>query len=95
VCTAASGGISGSGEVSIPYPSGYTPDNCIIVTVGLKANDPHGYNFGGSYVDSVSGLLSSPTRYANLKPTGITLRIENKNSSSVTYQYKIVLMKIT
>ena len=104
------GNISGDGTESpsktINYPAGFNRDNCVVSTVNLKRStvDFKGY---GAIFDSSSYLTGAiPTKVA-LGETNIALEIRNINiaqdgsimvpniPTSVSFEYTIVLMKIS
>ena len=104
------GNISGDGTESpsktINYPTGFNRDNCVVSTVNLKRStvDFKGY---GAIFDSSSYLTGAiPTKVA-LGETNIALEIRNINiaqdgsimvpniPTSVSFEYTIVLMKIS
>ena len=83
-----------AGSKTINYPTGFTKDNCVAIACGIDAVAGKGYNFIGQYIDSSDGLNSSFNRRLNLADNNITLVVRNPNSSSLTVNYRIVLMKI-
>jgi hypothetical protein len=94
VTPASTGGIPGSGTANINYPEGYTPTNCVVISIGLKINDTRGYNFEGQLNDSVGLLTGGMHHFVQLDPSTIQLNIQNISTSEKTFYYKIVLMKI-
>lgn len=85
---------SGSLTKDISYPSGFNMDNSIVISGALMGNSGKGYNYYGTYTNSGDGLNSAYTRRINLAPENVVLYVKNPNSSSLTVNYKIVLMKI-
>lgn len=94
-------------EGTLNYPTGFNKDNCVVISFGVEAvNTVTGYNYSGSlgridisnttYLtgDSVDVLRRSNARSINLATSAIAIRIMNVASSSTTFKYKIVLMKI-
>ncbi len=93
------------GQVNISYPSGYTKDNCIVISVMTRNSEQAshiGYSYGVLADENYSGAINSASmgKYVVLKDTSIMLTMRydwNGLSSSKrtdTYNYKIVLMKI-
>lgn len=85
---------SGASSKTISYPAGFTKNNCVVVACGIYASPAKGYNFIGQYIDSSDGLNNSFNRRLNLTDDAIILFVRNPNSSSLTVNYRIVLMKI-
>lgn len=85
---------STSGIERINYPTGFTKENCVVVSCGIEVSAGKGYNFIGQYIDSSDGLNNSFTRRVNLADDNIVLSVRNPNTSNITVKYKIVLMKI-
>lgn len=84
------------GKTTINYPSGFTVDNCVLISLGIYAYTKNGYNYYGQMSEFTSDIgYSSLNRKINLDSTGIILQAENKATSSKTITYKIVLMKIS
>lgn len=94
----------------ITYPTGYTANNCIVLAFALEAlNAVNGYNYGGDLSRSIgrtseeSVMIGSATdmamrgnlRTINLRNDNIRIRIVNVSDQSTTFNYKIVLMKIS
>lgn len=65
-------------NVSINYPDGFTKENCIPITCGIKYVDKQGYEFVGEYHDSMSLYWNGYTKYLNLL------------DSSIIYVFKIL-----
>lgn len=95
-----------SGQVDISYPSGYTKDNCVIL--GIMARNSAqtssiGYSYGVLADENYSGVINSASmgKYAVLKDNSIMLTMRydwNATPTSQrtdTYNYKIVLMKVS
>lgn len=85
---------------SIPYPQGFTKENCVVISIGLGGQSyKFGYSglaYGYSYTSPQTGILAgSQDRYAVLKDEEITFSCYNPNDNAFTYKYKIVLMKIS
>jgi hypothetical protein len=85
---------NGMGSAELSYPVGYTSDNCVVISIGLKLNDTYGYNFEGQSLDSLGLITAGVEHFINLKPSTISFRCYNIASSIKTFYYKIVLMKI-
>lgn len=86
-------GGSTSGTKTISYPSGFNQNNCVPIACGISYVSAKGYNYVGYYVNSGSGLNNAFTRYLNLLTNNLELTVINNNTSSSTFNYKIVLMK--
>lgn len=88
--------ISSSGTKEFDYPSGYTVDNCVAVSFGIKVIENKGYNYEGIYTDSGDALNNSYRRRLNLNSNKIKMVVYNPNSDkAMTVNYKLVLMKIS
>ncbi len=103
------GTITGDGTESpsshIAFPEGFNRDNCVILTANLQrtANDNKGY---GAIYDSASYVTGSIPLKIVMDNADILLEIRNvllgdgnkvtipEMSTSVSYNYTIVLMKI-
>ena len=94
VAPAGDGTIPGTGSVDLSYPAGYTVDNCVVISIGLKLTDTQGYNFEGQSKDSLGLLTAGVEHFVNLKSTIVDLTLYNIATSTKTFYYKIVLMKI-
>lgn len=87
----------------INYPSGFGEDNCAVISIGLKNTtySDKGVSFGTlSEYDSLAHLSSGIGKSVNLKSGALTLRAYfNFNAShsaqTLTFEYKIVLIKIS
>ena len=95
----------------ISYPSGYTKSNSIVIAFGLEAlNSAQGYNYGACLGRSgiISGTsdyamiggagdmaVRGNFRNINLRDNDIRIRIQNVADTSQTFNYKIVLMKVS
>lgn len=106
---ALTGTITGDGtespSKSISYPSGFTRDNCVILTVNLQrsGNANKGY---GAVFDSSSYVTGAVPAKVVMNASNISLEIRNINiingsypttstmSSSVSFNYTILLMKV-
>lgn len=88
--------ISSSGTKEFDYPSGYTVDNCVAVSFGIKVIENKGYNYEGIYTDSGDALDNSYRRRLNLNSNKVKMVVYNPNSEqAMTVNYKLVLMKIS
>lgn len=103
------GTITGDGTESpsknLSYPTGFTRDNCVVLTVNLQRtnNNNKGY---GTVFDSSSYVAGAIPAKVVLDSDGILLEIRNINigngtypttsnmSTSVSFSYTIMLMKI-
>ena len=84
-----------TGDVTLSYPTGYSYANCIPISCGIKENDNRGYNFVGDHNDIIDLTFVALHRRLNLNSSNITFSIVNPATSTHTYTYKIVLMKIS
>lgn len=80
-------------NIEIVYPDGYTEENCVLISCGIKAGT-NGYNYVGKFDDSMDLYYNAVKRTLTLSTDKIILRIDNKNTTKTTYYYKVVLMKI-
>lgn len=78
---------------NMDYPTGFDMSNCVAIACALATTNGKGYNYIGDYQDSSDGLNNSFKRRLNLNSTNIVLKVTNPNTTSLTVQYKIVLMK--
>ena len=103
------GTITGDGTESpssqITFPKGFNRDNCVVLSANLQrtANDNKGY---GAIYDSASYVTGSIPLKVVMNSTDILLEIRNvllgdenevtipEISTSVSFDYTIVLMKI-
>lgn len=79
---------------SINYPSDYSDSNCIPIAIGVNVNTK-GYNYAGFFDDSQDLMYNAYKRHITLGSSNMSLYIKNPNTSSTTFSYKIVLMKIS
>lgn len=95
-----------SGQVDINYPSGYTKDNCIVISVMARNSQQTssiGYSYGVLADENYSGVINSASmgKYVVLKSTSIMLTMRYdwnaspSNQRTDTYNYKIALMKVS
>lgn len=79
---------------SINYPSGFNEENCVSIVCGIKTGTM-GFNYVGKYDDAMDLYWNGYKRTLTLGGQNITLRIDNPDTNNtVTFSYKIVLMKI-
>lgn len=85
------------GSTTIDYPSGFTKDNCVPIAFGINREgySEWGLNFYGVYEGSVDLIRVSFNRAINLNTDNISVRVINPVTSSITVNYKIVLMKVS
>ena len=104
------GNIAGNGTESpsktINYPNGFNKDNCVILTVNLKRSSVNVKGYGLIF-DSSSYMTGALPAKVVLEETNIMLEIRNINiaqdgsimvpniPTSVSFEYTIVLMKIS
>lgn len=84
---------------NINFPEGFNKDNCVCVAFGGKTNSKANYSYGyysgeDSYSQSSGSLKRNILLGNNTDSTKITLVVYNLYTNSVTYYYRIVLMKI-
>lgn len=92
----------------INYPSGFNRNNCIVLAFALTTSNSNvGDNYNGFLArlnidnnfyligSSIDSVRYSQSRSINLTDSAISIRIMNVTNSSKTFNYKIVLMKIS
>ena len=85
-----------TGDKTINYPKGYSIDNSVLISCGIKATEAKGYNYEGHFDDSADVLNSSYKRRVNLNSSNIVLAVINPmTDQSINVTYKIVLMKVS
>lgn len=85
---------SSNTTVEKDYPTGFTVDNCVPISFGIKIVENKGYNYEGIYEDSGDALNNSYKRRLNLVSDKIKIYVSNAIDSTKTVYYKIVLMKV-
>ena len=105
-------GTSGSEEykgnvTGINFPTGFTKDNCVVISVGLNRveNESTGFSFEteSAYGNSAAYARGAIGRSVTFRATDNTMvlnayydtTIPISTTTSVTYTYKIVLMKVS
>ena len=94
-----------SGSISVPandeatveldYPTGFTRENCVLISNGLKVIEDVGYNYVGHYENALSLYSGAFTRMINFKSNKIQLTLVNPTTSqTINANYKLVLMKV-
>lgn len=80
---------NGAGNATIEYPSGFTRENCVSISVGLDiiGTDNFSYFFNGTSNSCFEVRLGPENLFLNAKS------ITGSGSSNLK-QYRIVLMKI-
>jgi len=79
---------------TLNYPTGFTKDNCIVISCGLKINGgSRGFAFGYDS-DEVFGMALCTSDKSIELSDNIRLSYKNKATSSKVIAYKIVLMKV-
>ncbi len=89
------------GSIYVDFPNGFTRENCAAISVGGKFNDNSiGFAFGtdnetGNLANSAISTnvtlgLASNTEFENK----INIEAYNPKSNEVTFNYKVILMKI-
>lgn len=93
-CTTTSGYTS----TTVSYPSGFTKNNCVVISFGSG-----GQSYKAGYAGLAFGYVHSPQdgylngaefRNVLFKDNEISISFYNPNSSAVTFDYKVVLMRI-
>ena len=78
------------GSVNINYPSGFTKDNCVVVSCGVVYNSA-GYRAFGT----VQASVSTGARLNSSSITVCCYPVQDASGSPTgTFNYKLVLMKI-
>ncbi len=85
---------STSNSIVIPFEDDFTIDNTVCVACGLSTSNGKGYNFIGTHIDSSDGLNNAFRRRVNITGNGIKLTVFNPNTTALTVNYKIILMKL-
>lgn len=86
---------SSKGTVEIDYPSGFTVDNCVAISFGIKVIENRGYNYEGIYTNSEDSIDNCYRRRLNLNSSKVKMVVYNPNTDAMTVYYKVVLMKIS
>ena len=91
---------TGRTSKDIEYPNGFTKDNCVVIAIGMGgqafAFGTAGLAYGYSYTSPQMGLLAgAQDRYVILDDNHITISCYNPSNNAFTYNYKLVLMKIS
>lgn len=84
---------SSSEVVDIDYPTGFNKDNCVVIstmttTGAAYMNDIYIYPYG-AMVGSENGLR------VNLGINKVQISIDSNASKNMTFNYKVVLMKVS
>lgn len=90
------GQFDGSGNTTLNYPSGFTKDNCVIVSVETCLPAQGAYssgNLGNRFkpVDAQRGMFPC---YATLNSNNIIVQAYNATTNAININFKVVLMKI-
>ena len=89
---------SGSAEITISYPSGFTYQNSVVLSFGTalsSSTDRINFGYGTTAIYYSNGMID---RRITLTSSSITLALHNNISEGVgntTYSYKLVLLKYT
>lgn len=85
--------------INLDFPSGFNANNCVVISWGLYQGSGSKYAFGHTnQFDSRTWLRNGVASMITFDYSGngkMTLSIETPFSDSYTYNYEIVLMKIT
>lgn len=85
--------------INLDFPSGFNANNCVVISLGLYQGSGSKYAFGHTnQFDSRTWLRNGVASMITFDYSGngkMTLSIETPFSDSYTYNYEIVLMKIT
>lgn len=84
---------NGANSIKLNYPGGFTRENCVLISNGIKVIDNKGYNYEGLFVDSSDTLNNCYRRRVNLSNT-VDLIVYNPNENTINVSYKLILMKI-
>ena len=96
--TSATASINISKEIS--YPSGFTKNNCVVISIGAKFNAKTNYTYGTLADSELSDayLNGGFGKSAILQDSNILLRLYfdfgSGAASTMTLDYKIILMKV-
>ena len=79
---------NGSGQAIEAYPSGFTKDNCVVISSGCvyRGDGAVGFGFLQGSFGTGAALAENGIAFMAYSPEGI--------GSTGTYEFKIVLMKI-
>ena len=82
---------------TVNYPSGFTKDNCCVISLGGKgttaSNRGYGYAVGG-ITDAIDLAVGTEPKRVILENDCIRIQIGNLATESKDKSYRIVLMKI-
>lgn len=92
-------------EATIPYPTGFNKDNCVIISTMFQHPTSEQGTWGtGSVFNSSSYMTGSLPHRTYLNSSGINVEVKNIlfingetvsiMDNKITHNYKIVLMKI-
>ena len=99
----ASGESTSFNTATLDFPSGFNSDNCIVIGwyVHHKTEDPNAYGKAFGYTNPLDsrtwlrGGVASMVTFNHKGNGKITFTLEAPFTSSYTYEFKIVLMKIS
>ena len=89
-------------NIKIDYPSGFSAENCVLISYSRQHNSNMGYSYGwDNYLESMDNLIgvipmrvtlfgNSTTEYSNK----IRLQLGNLSTSEADISFKITLMKL-
>jgi len=84
---------------TIDYPTGFTKDNCVVVSFGSGGQSYNGgyagLSYGFNYSTTTGYLTGAQDRNVFLNSDNITIMYYNPTPNQITYDYQIVLMKIS
>ena len=93
---------SEQGNININYPTGFNSNNCVVIAIGLSRKDdntPFNYGVLSASDSAIARVAGAIGRTVQLGADNMTLRtyfyFGSPQNESVTYNYKIVLMKIS
>ena len=91
---------NGYATTNINYPSGLNADNCIVVSFLARSTTlESGIKYGYGYLETPTGYLSGAIGHnISLRTPNILLQVNNPvdhSNGNTTYNYKIILMKIS
>lgn len=93
----ASGDSSTTGATTLDYPTGFTADNCIVISVMSKRADQNGYATTMSSEMLASSIRGNGDTRVTLQANNILVQSDKSDTSAsgITRAFKIALMKIS
>lgn len=78
------------GSVVLPFPAGFTADNCMVLNIGIKTGYDGLWRFGDNIIGDSSGRI-----YTTLSTSGITLTVFSTPTQLLNVPFVIALMRIS